>query len=94
MNTPISTTDVCLTPLQKAIRKLGPYKVAALCGVKGPSVYKWDKNGYLPRTEWTGETRYAEAIAAAVEDCEVTVETLRMRPAPASPPSPTEQVPS
>lgn len=77
------------TALQRAIRKLGPYKIATLCGVKGPSVYKWDKSGYLPRTEWTGETTYAERIAAAM-DGEVTVEQLLTRPKAATEDTPAQ----
>lgn len=30
------------------------------------AVLKWARQGRLPRTEWTGETRYAKAIAAAL----------------------------
>lgn len=51
-----------ITPLQRAIDLLGCYKIAKACGIKGPSVYKWQANGRLPRTEWTGETNYASII--------------------------------
>lgn len=30
------------------------------------AVLKWAKQGCLPRTDWTGETRYAQAIADAL----------------------------
>lgn len=53
------------TELNKAIKLLGAYKIARICGVRGPSVYKWIANGRLPRTEWTGETMYAQKIADA-----------------------------
>jgi predicted DNA-binding transcriptional regulator AlpA len=51
-----------MTPIQAAIDLLGCYKIAEACGIKGPSVYKWVKAGRLPRTEWTGETNYAQII--------------------------------
>lgn len=51
--------------LQKAIDALGPYKIAKLVKRRGPSIYKWRESGRLPRTEWTGETNYAEIIAHA-----------------------------
>jgi hypothetical protein len=49
-------------PIRLAAERLGAYAIAAACGVKGPSVYKWLANGFLPRTEWTGETNYAQVI--------------------------------
>lgn len=51
-----------IAPLQTAINLLGCYGIARACGIKGPSVYKWQKSGRLPRTEWTGETNYAAII--------------------------------
>lgn len=30
------------------------------------ALLKWARQGRLPRTEWTGETRYAKAISAAL----------------------------
>lgn len=41
----------------------GQARVAVECGVKQPSVFKWAKNGHLPRTDFTGETNYAETIS-------------------------------
>lgn len=52
--------------LNEAVRRLGGYEATGrLCGVSGKAVMKWHKRGSLPRTEWTGETHYAETIAAA-----------------------------
>jgi hypothetical protein len=55
--------------LQEAIDMLdirAPIKVASdACGVTTRTVHNWIKNGCLPRTEYTGETHYAEALAAA-----------------------------
>lgn len=44
------------------------------------AVLKWARLGRLPRTEWTGETHYARAIAAAVGG-KLKVRDLRQRPA-------------
>jgi Prophage CP4-57 regulatory protein (AlpA). len=37
--------------------------VAKACGVSQRAIYKWIDNGKLPRTDYTGETNYAEKIA-------------------------------
>lgn len=42
----------------------GPIAVAGSCLVSRQSVDKWIAKGSLPRTEYTGETNYAERIAA------------------------------
>jgi hypothetical protein len=44
------------------------------------AVLKWARQGRLPRTEWTGETRYAKAMSAAVGG-RVKVRELLVRPA-------------
>lgn len=38
--------------------------VAEACGVSTRAVYKWLSHGRLPRTDYTGETNYAEIIAS------------------------------
>lgn len=53
------------TTLKNAFEFFGPYRLARICKVSGPAVYKWKKRGCLPRTEWTGETCYAELIEKA-----------------------------
>lgn len=45
----------------------GPVQAARLCGRSRQAVDKWVMNGRLPRTEYTGETCYAEKLAAASE---------------------------
>ena len=49
--------------LKLAIRDAGGTQiVATAAGVTRQGVDRWMHRGYLPRTEWTGETNYAEAI--------------------------------
>lgn len=76
-------TDDTRNYLQKAIDELGPYKVAKIVGLRGPSIYKWRESGRLPRTEWTGETDYASRIVEAL-DGRMTREQLLERPIPNS----------
>ena len=48
--------------LTKAIEAFSAAQIAKACGLKSyQAVKKWEANGF-PRTEWTGETRHAEAI--------------------------------
>lgn len=60
------------------------------------AVLKWARQGRLPRTEWTGETRYAKAISAATGG-QIKVRELLARPAaaveikPKQPPALTNQ---
>lgn len=55
-----------MTNLKQAISDAGgALQVAKACGVSVRAVYKWVASGSLPRTEYTGETHYAEKIAAA-----------------------------
>lgn len=43
----------------------GPSAAAKVCGVSPRAVYKWLANASLPRTDYTGETDYAQALADA-----------------------------
>ncbi|MCU9528769.1 helix-turn-helix domain-containing protein [Pseudomonas mosselii] len=45
----------------------GPIAVAGACMISRQSVDKWIAKGSLPRTEYTGETNYAERISALAE---------------------------
>lgn len=40
----------------------GPRMVAMALGLSRPAVDKWVAQGFLPRTEWTGETDYAGTL--------------------------------
>jgi hypothetical protein len=57
-----------VTPLSDAIALIGLKPVASACGVTHQAVLKWLKRGRLPRTEYSGETNYAELIARACRD--------------------------
>jgi predicted DNA-binding transcriptional regulator AlpA len=37
--------------------------VASACGVSARAIYKWIDRGSLPRTDFTGETSYAQKIS-------------------------------
>lgn len=59
-------------PITKLIAKAGGSRtsalksIAATCGLKSyQSILKWEENEKLPRTEWTGETNYAEKLEQA-----------------------------
>lgn len=53
------------TTLADVIKAVRVSVVADVCGVSQRAIYKWMNNGKLPRTEYTGETNYAEKIALA-----------------------------
>ncbi|EMK6669904.1 hypothetical protein V9J75_003418 [Vibrio fluvialis] len=48
--------------LKEAISSIGSQRIAKRCQVSVRAVYKWSERGVLPRTEYTGETNYAEQI--------------------------------
>ncbi len=50
--------------------------VGSVCGVSGKAVMKWRDKGSPPRTEYTGETNYAELIEQALNG-QVTQHELR-----------------
>jgi hypothetical protein len=51
--------------ITQAIIQVGLGKLANACGVTYQALRKWEKAARLPRTDWTGETDYAEAIEQA-----------------------------
>lgn len=62
--------------LKSIIDSLGVAKVANLCGISVRAVYKWRTSNSLPRTEYTGETRYSEILSQALENT-VSPEEIR-----------------
>ncbi len=54
------------------------------CNVSGKAVKKWADAGRPPRTEYTGETEYAEAISELVGG-RVSPDDLRPKLNPTSP---------
>ena len=43
----------------------GAVEAAKICKRSRPAIDKWVAQGHLPRTEYTGETHYAEVLAEA-----------------------------
>lgn len=41
----------------------GPTVVSKVCGITRNCIYRWFYRGGLPRTEYTGQTHYAEKMA-------------------------------
>ncbi|MGE4529791.1 MAG: YdaS family helix-turn-helix protein [Acidithiobacillus sp.] len=63
--------------LLRAKSLLGSYNaLGRVCSVSGKAVMKWVAAGRLPRTEYTGETRYAEMIQNATNGA-ITCKDLR-----------------
>ncbi|MFI8372708.1 hypothetical protein ACIGCH_01190 [Pseudomonas helleri] len=53
-----------MRPLKKSIDAAGGVPVVALaCGKTPRAIYKWLVADALPRTEYTGETKYVEKIS-------------------------------
>ncbi|MHA3063107.1 hypothetical protein [Acinetobacter sp. ANC 4641] len=55
------------TPLARVVRAIPNKQLGAgrACGVSTTLIGKWIKQQHLPRTEYTGETNYADALAKA-----------------------------
>jgi hypothetical protein len=49
-------------PLADAIEQVGLVALARALSLTHQAIRKWERAGRLPRTEWTGETNYAEQI--------------------------------
>jgi hypothetical protein len=73
----------------------GIQPLSKACGVTVPAIRKWLMAGRMPRTEWTGETTYAE-IAERLTNGKVTRVMLLakwpswsgLRPKPEAEPAP------
>lgn len=58
-----------MSALKDSIGKVGGVTKAALvCGVSPRAIYKWLASDALPRTDYTGETSYANQLACASSD--------------------------
>lgn len=64
--------------LSTIITSVGLTRIARACGVAPSAVHRWKSRNTLPRTEWTGETRYAQVIAQLHGD--IAPEDLLKRP--------------
>ena len=65
-------------PLEKAIAILGLHRLARDLQLSHQALRKWQRRGRMPRTEWTGETNYAQQIAALCQE-QVTVDELKSK---------------
>ena len=71
-----------MAALKDAIAQSGGItKASKVCGVSQRAIYKWLATGSLPRTDYTGETNYAERLAAA-SDGQFTAAWLLAEAAP------------
>lgn len=55
-------------------------KLGRVCNLTGKAVKKWSIAGRPPRTEYTGETNYAELISKAVEAVGGEIPESALRP--------------
>ncbi|RTR01967.1 hypothetical protein [Halomonas nitroreducens] len=80
-----------MSALRFAIDKVGGVtECARVCNITPRGVYKWIHRDALPRTEFTGETRYAKAMAEASSGA-FTAEWLLANAGPRSVPKITPQ---
>lgn len=71
-----------MSALKDAITKAGGIgRASKACEVSPRAIYKWLASGCLPRTDYTGETNYAQRLAAAAAG-EFTAEWLLAEAAP------------
>lgn len=62
--------------LRELFEKAGGIDASAkACGISSRALYKWASRNSLPRTEYTGETNYAEVLAGLAEG--VTADEIR-----------------
>ncbi|HGJ5864333.1 hypothetical protein QE197_24995 (plasmid) [Arsenophonus nasoniae] len=53
-----------MNPVEFAVNAVGGQSSAAkICGKSNVAVWKWVRNGCLPRTEYTGKTEYSKLLA-------------------------------
>lgn len=68
------------TYLSRSIDLIGLNKLAQALGVTYQAIRKWEAQGFLPRTEWTGETSYAQRIEELTDGKVSKDQLLRSRP--------------
>jgi hypothetical protein len=49
-------------PITKAVEIVGLHLLAKELGLTYQAILKWQAKSRMPRTEWTGETKYSEII--------------------------------
>lgn len=74
-----------MTRFQRAMLKvredLGSYEaVGKLLGISGQAVRKWVAAGYMPATEYSGQTNYADRIAKHCPGVVTAEDLLPRRP--------------
>jgi hypothetical protein len=72
-------------PLQAAIDSIGLAQLSRELGVTHQAVRKWQHAGRMPRTEWTGETGYAETIERLTAGAVTKAHLLAAWPKPTEP---------
>ncbi len=65
--------------ISKAIDLTSLTQLARACGVTYQSVKRWEAKGYLPRTDWTGETDYASRIEEATKGAVTRDQLLNLK---------------
>lgn len=79
-------------PLETAIARVGLAALARGLGVTHQAVRKWGRATRLPRTEWTGETGYAQTIERLTDGIVTKAQLLApWSVAEGAPPTPTEE---
>jgi hypothetical protein len=67
--------------IEEIIKLKGFAATARAVGLSPQAIRKWQANGCLPRTEFTGETDYARALAKLTNNKVTKKQLLSMAPA-------------
>lgn len=78
------------SPLDVAIEVLGATKLAKELAITHQAVRKWQRARRMPRTEWTGETHYAEKIEELMAGAVTKAQLLDKWPEPDAADAPTD----
>lgn len=71
-------------PVIKAVNLCGRMELARALGVTYQAIQRWEKLGRLPRTEWTSETHYSQAIEQLTGGQVTAAELLQAFSSPAA----------